>query len=168
MGGGVFDRALFDLGDAGRDGNHNARTNAKGVIVNLANEVTQHRLGDVEVGDDAVLHRTNSSDVARGAAQHLLRLVAYGADLTRNGIEGHHGRLAQHDTLILDVNEGIGGAEVYADVVGKVAEEGFGHDSIAEEKEEAAVCGERAASNCRTGEVSKMKKPRGRGLPESF
>jgi len=95
--------------------------------VHLADEVAQHRLGDVEVGDDAVLHRADGGDVARGAAEHSLSLVADGADLARDGIEGDDGRLAEDDALVFDVNERVGGAKVDADVVGEVTEE-VGHD----------------------------------------
>jgi hypothetical protein len=44
-------------------------------------EVAQHRFGDFEVSDDAVLHRTNRDDVAGRAAEHLLRFLADSEDL---------------------------------------------------------------------------------------
>jgi hypothetical protein len=40
--------------------------------VYAADELLEHLFGNGEVGDHAVLHGTNGSDVARCAAQHLL------------------------------------------------------------------------------------------------
>ena len=39
-------------------------------------EVAEHRLGDLEVGDHAVLDRADRADVAGRASEHLLRLEA--------------------------------------------------------------------------------------------
>jgi hypothetical protein len=46
------------------------------VLVHLLDEVAEHLLGDVEVGDDAVLERADRGDRARRAAEHPLRLDA--------------------------------------------------------------------------------------------
>src|SRR5690606_35306147 len=127
VGGGVLDGAALDLGDAGGDGDDDAGGDAQGVVVRLADEVFQHRLGDVEVGDDAVLHRADGGDVAGRAAEHAFGLVADGADLAALGVQGDDGGFAEHDALVFDVNEGVGGAEVDADVVGEVAEKGRSH-----------------------------------------
>jgi hypothetical protein len=43
------------------------------VVVDLLDEVTEHLLGDVEVGDDAVLQRANRGDRSRRTAQHAFR-----------------------------------------------------------------------------------------------
>ena len=45
-------------------------------LVHLLDEVAQHLLADVEVGDDAVLQRADGLDVARRAADHPLGLDA--------------------------------------------------------------------------------------------
>ena len=42
----------------------------------LADEVAQHRLGDHVVGDDAVLHRPDDTDVAGRPPDHLAGLLA--------------------------------------------------------------------------------------------
>jgi hypothetical protein len=93
------------------------------LLCTLLDEVAQHRLGDVEVGDDAVLHRADGGDVAWGAAEHLLGFVADGQDLAGGGVDRDDGRLAQHDALVLDVDEGVGGAQVDADVVGEKSQQ---------------------------------------------
>jgi hypothetical protein len=41
-------------------------------------EVANHRLGDVEVGDDAVLHRADGHDATRRATEHLLGFTTDG------------------------------------------------------------------------------------------
>ena len=89
----------------------------KELLLHLVDEVAQHRLGDVEVGDDAVLHRADGGDVAGRAAEHPLGLVADGADLAGDGVEGDDGGLAQDDALVLHVDERVGRAEIDADVV---------------------------------------------------
>ena len=50
-------------------------------LVRLADEVAEHPLGRLEVGDDAVAHRLDRGDVAGRAAEHLLGFVADGFDL---------------------------------------------------------------------------------------
>src|ERR1700693_102102 len=46
------------------------------VLVDLLDEVPEHLLGDVEVGDDAVLQGPDRLDRARRAAEHPLGLDA--------------------------------------------------------------------------------------------
>src|SRR5258708_7940857 len=65
--GGFLHGALLDLGDAARNGDDDAGRHDLGIVVHLLDEVAEHRLGDVEVGDDAVLHRADGGDVAGGA-----------------------------------------------------------------------------------------------------
>ena len=125
--GGVLDGALFHLGDAGGNRDDDAGRSAERATRYFANEVTEHRLGDVEIGDHAVFHGADGGDIAGGAAEHLFGLIANGADLAGHGIEGDHRRLAEDDTFIFDVNERVGGAEVDADVVGEITEK-VGHD----------------------------------------
>ena len=73
----VDDGALLDLGDAGGHADHDpGLEQADGG--HLADELPEHPLRHVVVGDDAVPQRADGDDVAGGAAQHLLGL---GADL---------------------------------------------------------------------------------------
>ena len=60
-----------------------------------------------------------ADDVARRAAQHALGFFAHGQHFVGARFNGDHGRFAQDDAVILDVNEGVGGSEVDSDVVGK-------------------------------------------------
>ena len=76
--GGVVDGALLDFGNAAGDADDDARArDAEAVaLVHGADEVVQHALGDVEVGDDAVLERTYGDDVRGGTTDHALGLGA--------------------------------------------------------------------------------------------
>ena len=82
------------------------------VLVHLLDEVAEHLLGDVEVGDDAVLERPDGGDGARCAAQHPLGLGADGVDLARARVDGHDRRLREDDAPPSHVDEGVGGAQV--------------------------------------------------------
>ncbi len=59
----LLDGAALDSGDAGRDADDHARVR-EAVLVHLLDEVPQHLLGDVEVGDDPVLQRPDRVDRA--------------------------------------------------------------------------------------------------------
>ena len=54
----LLDGALLDAGHAGRDADDDARVR-EAVLVHLLDEVAQHLLGHVEVGDHAVLERAD-------------------------------------------------------------------------------------------------------------
>ena len=62
-------------------------------MLGAANKVAQHRLGDLKVGDDPFLHRTDRDDGAWGAPQHLFGVAAYRENLfSTSGVllDGHH------------------------------------------------------------------------------
>ena len=99
---GLPDGALLDLGDARGNAIDDARAHQRATVVRLADEVAQHRLGDLEVGDHAVLHRADGDDVAGRAAEHLLGLLADREHLVGAAAvldHGDHGRLGQDDAL---------------------------------------------------------------------
>src|ERR1700692_3094284 len=82
--------------------------------MHLSDEMLDHFLRHLEIGDDAVAQRANSLDVARGPAQHLLGLLADGEDLllAAHVGDGDHTGLIQHDAATLHVDECIGRAEI--------------------------------------------------------
>ena len=63
------------------------------VLVDLLDEVAQHLLRHVEVGDDAVLQRPDGLNGARRAPEHPLGLDAHGVDLAGAGVDRHHAGL---------------------------------------------------------------------------
>ena len=112
--------ALLDLGDARGDADDDARLHQRAAVVHPRDEVAQHRLGDLEVGDDAVLHGPHRDDVARRAAQHLLGFLAHGEDLlgpVAGPLHGHDGRLVRDDPLAADERQRVRRAEVDGEIV---------------------------------------------------
>ena len=92
-----FDGAPLNGGDAGGHTDHDAGPGGEAPVVDLVDEVAQHLLGDVEVGDDPVAQRPDRLDVRRRASDHPL---GFHADLERSvvaGVDGDHRRLVEHD-----------------------------------------------------------------------
>src|SRR5690606_25098380 len=82
-------------------------------------EVGQHLLGDLEVGDDAVLHRLDRHEVARCATEHVLRVLPDGLDPPAHLVDGRDRRLISDDPLVARVHVGIGRAQVDCQVTRK-------------------------------------------------
>jgi hypothetical protein len=123
----LADRALFDFGDSRRNRDHDARSNEALAVVHLHDEVTEHRLGDLEVCDDTVFHRPNRNDVARRAPEHLLGLFADGPDFVdtaRIAHDCHDAGFRNHDSLALRVDDRVRGSEVDGEIVGEPTEDG--------------------------------------------
>src|SRR4051812_10980906 len=82
------------------------------VLVHLLDEVAKHLLGHVEVGDDAVLQRSNRADRAGCAPEHALRLEADGMHVAGCLVDRDDRRLGQHDPAPAHVDERVRGPEV--------------------------------------------------------
>ena len=82
------------------------------VLVDLLDEVPQHLLGDVEVGDHAVLQRADRGDRPGRAAEHALGLDADGVHLAAALVDRDHRRLREHDAATAHVDERVRGSEV--------------------------------------------------------
>ena len=112
---GVDDGTLFDLGDAG--GHANDQTGLEQADGgHLADELTEHTLGHIVVGNDALTEGTDGHDIAGGTAQHLLGIGAHLQQLAGVLVQGDHGGLPQDDALILYKDQYAGGTKVDADV----------------------------------------------------
>jgi hypothetical protein len=81
-------------------------------VVHLLDEVPEHLLGDIEVGDHSVLERTDRLDGARRATEHALGLDANRVHFTGAGVDRHDARLGEHDAASAHVHERVGGAQV--------------------------------------------------------
>ena len=98
-------------------------------VVDLPDEVAQHGLGDLEIGDDPVLHGADGHDVARGAAQHHLGFLAHG----QHPVAGPRSFLRTATTegslrtmpFPFDIDQGVGGAQVDGQVIGKPSQDGI-------------------------------------------
>jgi hypothetical protein len=109
---GLLHRALLHGSDAAGHADDHARLGEVATPVHLLDEVAQHLLGRLEVGDHAVLERPDGGDVVGGAADHALGLVADREHLAGGGVHRHHGRFVEHDALAPDIDQRVGGAEV--------------------------------------------------------
>ena len=112
----VDDRALLDLGDAGGHADDDARLEELEAH-DLVDELLEHPLGHLVVGDNALAQGADRNDVAGRAAQHGLRVRADLQQLARILINGHHARLVEHDALVLYINQNRRGTEVDTDVL---------------------------------------------------
>src|SRR3954468_365036 len=101
------------------------------VLMDLLDEVAKHLLGDLEVGDDAVLQRPDGLDRPGSPAQHPLGLDPHGVDLAAPRIDRHDRRLGEHDAPPTDVDERVRGPQVDRHVAateaGEVAEDAHGY-----------------------------------------
>ncbi len=86
------------------------------VLVHLLDEVAQHLLGDVEVGDHAVLQRADRGDRPGRAAEHPLRLDADGVHLAGALVDRDDRGLGEDDAAAAHVHERVRRAEVHGHV----------------------------------------------------
>ena len=82
-------------------------------------ELPQHPLRHVVVGDHALPQGTDGHDVAGGTAQHGLSVAAHLQQLAGIFVDGHHRRLVEHNALTLHINQHRGGAEVDTNILCK-------------------------------------------------
>jgi len=71
----LLDRAFLDLSDTEGDANHDPGLDQRSPAVRAGNEVPQHLLRDLEVGDDPVPQWPDGANVPRRAPEHLLGLA---------------------------------------------------------------------------------------------
>jgi hypothetical protein len=90
--------------------------------VSLLDEVGQHLLGDLEVGDDSVLHRLDRHDVARRAAEHVLGFLANRFHAAVHFVDRNDRRLVHDDALAAGIDAGVGRAEIDREIAGKKRE----------------------------------------------
>src|SRR6185436_1145290 len=94
--------AALDLGDPGRDADHHGGLDPQdGPVDHHPEEMAQHLFGDMEIGDDPVLHGAHRQDTFRSAAQHPLGLQPDAQDVAGGLIDGGDRRLVQHDPFAL-------------------------------------------------------------------
>ncbi len=78
--------------------------------MHLADEMLDHLLRHLEIGDDAVAHGPDGLDIAGGAAQHHLGVVAHRPDrflAAAGGDGGDHRRLVEDDATALHIDQRV-------------------------------------------------------------
>ncbi len=81
-------------------------------VVRLLDEVVQHLLGLLEVGNHAILHRLDGDDVARRSAKHLLGLLAHSLHFARHAIHRDDRRLIHDDALAMSEDKSVGRPQI--------------------------------------------------------
>ena len=127
----VNDGPLLDLGDFRGDTNDDPGVDQQLSTMGLADEVGQHPFGDLEIGDDTVLQRTDGNDVGRGASHHVLGVPPHGFHLVRVFVDSHDGGLIDHNPLSLGKHQRVGRAQVNGEVAGKEVEGSSKDHSVA-------------------------------------
>src|SRR5579864_1034779 len=87
--GGVLHGALFHRRNFAGNADDDAGMHQDAAVVRFLNEVSEHFLGDFEVGDDAVLHGLDRHHITGRAAKHFLGFLADGDDLAAVLVAGH-------------------------------------------------------------------------------
>jgi len=129
---------LLHIGDAAGHGDDEPGLGEGVAAVHLLDEVAQHLLGDVELGDDPVGERADRDDVTGRSPDHLFGLRPHRDDLPRSGVDRDHGRLVEDDATVTDVHEGVRRAEVDRHVAAEEPKEGPHEPSS---PGESALCG---------------------------
>ena len=111
----VDDGTLFDFRNAGGHADDDAGLD-KGEASHLVDELFQHALGHIIVGDNALTQGADGNDVAGGTAQHGLGLGAHLQQLAGILIHSHHGGLIQHDALALHKHQNRSGSQVNTNI----------------------------------------------------
>src|SRR5579884_3310757 len=112
----VVHGALLDFRHTRGDADHDARTRRKETRMHLADEVAQHLLHDVEVGNHTVLEGTDGDDVGGRSAHHALGVGSDGQHLLALLIDGYDGGFGQHHALALHVDQRVGRAQIDSEV----------------------------------------------------
>lgn len=113
MFGGIPHGTDLDIGRAGRNADHHADRGGEEIArrLDFLDHAAQHQLRSVEIGDHAVLQRTDRLDVRIGLLVHLAGLRTDSHQLTRVYVQRHDGRLVYHDLPVVN-DQSIGRTQV--------------------------------------------------------
>ena len=111
----VDDGALLDLRDTGGHADDDPGLE-EGEAGNLVDELLQHPLRHVIVGDHALPQRTDGDDVAGGTAQHGLGVGAHLQKLTCGLVHGHHRGLVEDNAFALYIYQNGSGTQIDTDI----------------------------------------------------
>ena len=115
----VLHRAALDLRDLRRHTDDDARADEALAAMRLLDEVAEHLLGGLEVGDHAVPHRADGGDAAGRPPEHLFGIAADSFDLVVHVVDRHDRRFVENDAGAAREHAGVGGTQVNRQVVGE-------------------------------------------------
>ena len=107
----LVDRAPLHIGDPARHAEHDPRE-GEARAARPGDEMAQHLLGHLEVGDHAVAQRPRRADRRGRAPDHPLRLGPDGVHPPGLLGDRDHRGLEEHDPAPADEHERVRGAEV--------------------------------------------------------
>jgi serine/threonine protein kinase len=115
---GLAHRLLLDRRDLGGHRDDQPAAHEVLALDRLLDERADHRLGDGEVGDDAVAHGPDGDDVARRLAEHLFGVASdrEHARLRSVLVDGDDAGLVEHDAAAAHVYQRVGGAKIDREV----------------------------------------------------
>ena len=105
---------------AARNPYHQTRSDDSAPLIALGDEGFEHLLSGIKVSDDAITQRAHSADVSWGAAQHQLGFITHCQGAAPLEIKSHNRGLLKNDSATGDVDQGVGCAEVDANVTGQL------------------------------------------------
>jgi len=88
--------------------------------MDLADEVPEHLLRHLKIGDHAVLHRTHGVDALRRSPEHHFCFLAHSQDFIETGFifsKGNHRGLVEHDPFAFYVDECVRSPEVDCQII---------------------------------------------------
>ena len=95
---------------------------AANLRVGLLDEVGEHLLAGIEVGNDTVANRPDRTQSVRRPAKHSTRVLADRFYRAGRRVEGDEGRLTDDNPLALREDAGIGGTEVDGQIAAESCE----------------------------------------------
>jgi hypothetical protein len=107
----LLDRAPLDRRDPARHAHDHMRPEAC-ATEHATDEVAQHLLRHLEVGNDAVTERPRCTNVRRGPSDHLPGLLADSLDRTGTLVDRDDGGFEQNDPVPASKHDGVGRSEV--------------------------------------------------------
>ena len=137
---GLHDCSLLDASDSRRDTDDHPWLR-EATLVHPVNEVAQHLLADLEVGNHAVFERSNGLDVARRPTDHPLGFGTHGEGTSILDVHRHHRWLVQDDAPAAHVDERVGRTEVNGHVPPKEEEMVVTHEKSVSSRERLAADG---------------------------
>ena len=109
-------RTLLYHGDTGGNANHDPGTENDPPTDDSLNEIPEHLLGNIIIGNYAVSQGANSLDIARRTANHPLCFLAHSEDFLCITIYGDDRRLPKDYTFTANINQYIRSTQIYADI----------------------------------------------------
>ena len=80
--------------------------------MHLTNKMPQHRFGNLEVRNNTIAQRADRYNIARCSAQHTLGVITDSDDLITTSFNRYDRRLSEHDAMVFNINECVGGSKV--------------------------------------------------------